>query len=98
MKYFNSLTKIKQNELRSEYKKLYHQEYNHSIHLFIAYVCLGIVSIISLLIMFYINKILGIVLFFIFFIMLLINIYFLTKSNLPFYNFLKEKGYEIKKK
>lgn len=98
MKYFNNLTKKEQNELRCEYKKLHRQEYKHSIRLFVYYVCLGIISIISLLIMFYINKNLGLVLFFIFFIMILINIYFLTKSNLPFYDFLKEKGYQIKKK
>ena len=98
MKYFNNLTRAEQNELRTEYKKTHKKDYSHSIHLFIIYVCFGILSLLSLSIMIFKNKYLGLLLFVLFFIMIIINIYFLTKSNTPFYKFLKEKGYKIKKK
>lgn len=98
MKNFNSLTKIQQNGLRTEYKQKHKKDYNHSIHLFIVYVCLGIISLSSILIMIFLNKSIGILLFVSFFIMIIINLYFLSKSNIPFYEFLKKKGYKIKKK
>lgn len=98
MKEFKNLSKTKQNELRKEYKELNKKEYYHAIHLFIIYVCLGIICLFSLLIMLILNKAIGIILFVIFFIILIIIIHFLSLSNLPFYSFLKQKGYKIKKK
>ena len=98
MKYFNKLSKDKQNDLRREYKNKYPREYYHSIHLYILYVCLGIISILSLLIMLFLNKIIGITLFILSIIIIIINIHYLSKSNLPFYVFLEKKGYQIKKK
>lgn len=98
MKYFNELTKTQQQKIRKEYKQTHPKNYNHSIHLFILYVCLGLMSVLSILIMTFKNKLIGILLFILFFIMILINLYLLSKSNLPFYKFLLDKGYKIKKK
>ena len=98
MKYFNKLSKDKQNDLRREYKQKHSEYYYHSIHLYILYVCLGIISILSLLIMIFLNKFLGITLFVLTIIIIIINIHYLSKSNLPFYKFLEKKGYQIKKK
>lgn len=90
MKSFRELDSNKQDELRREYRDNYAKEYRYSIHLFILYTILGIVSLIGLIVIFY-EPYIGTILFVTSFILTGIVLYFLCLSNQNFYNFLKKK-------
>ena len=90
MKSFSELDSNKQDELRREYRDNYAKEYRYSIHLFILYTILGIVSLVGLIVIFY-EPYIGTILFVTSFILTGIVLYFLCLSNQNFYNFLKKK-------
>lgn len=96
MKKFHSLSAEEQNAIRRDYKETHYQEYRYSIHLFLLYVFLGIVSLLGLLIFCYQDIMIGSVLFVLGIIFLFIDFYFLNKSNEPFYRYLKKRGYLYK--
>lgn len=99
-KIFHSLTSKEQNEIRREYKESCKNDYDYSIRLYIIYVVLGILTLIGFVIMFFIDLMLGSIIFSLGLILMIIVIYFLDRSNEKFYKFLKRKGYryDIRKK
>lgn len=96
MKKFHSLSSKEQNKIRRDYKNKCKKEYNYSIKLFILYVILGILSIIGMYSLLYIDVMIGSILLTMSLILLGIDLYFLNKSNNSFYRYLKKKGYIYK--
>lgn len=96
MKKFHSLSSKEQNKIRRDYKNKCKKEYNYSIKLFILYVILGILSIIGMYLLLYIDVMIGSILLTMSLILLGIDLYFLNKSNNSFYRYLKKKGYFYK--
>lgn len=96
MKKFHSLSSKEQNKIRRDYKNNCKKEYNYSIKLFILYVILGILSIIGMYLLLYIDVMIGSILLTMSLILLGIDLYFLNKSNNSFYRYLKKKGYIYK--
>lgn len=97
-KIFHELSKAEQDNIRREYKEKCSREYNYSIRLYILYVILGIITLISLVIALYLDTMLGSILFILGIIFMLITIYFLNLSNNSFYRFLKRKGFKYDKR
>ena len=97
-KIFHELSKVEQDNIRREYKEKCSREYNYSIKLYILYVILGIITLISLVIALYLDTMLGSILFVLGIIFMLITIYFLNLSNNSFYRFLKRKGFKYDKR
>lgn len=97
-KIFHELSKAEQDNIRREYKEKCSREYNYSIRLYILYVILGIITLISLVIALYLDTMLRSILFVLGIIFMLITIYFLNLSNNSFYRFLKRKGFKYDKR
>ncbi len=97
-KIFHELSKVEQDNIRREYKEKCSREYNYSIKLYILYVILGIITLISLVIALYLDTMLGSILFVLGIIFMMITIYFLNLSNNSFYRFLKRKGFKYDKR
>ena len=97
-KIFHELSKVEQDNIRREYKRIYLREYEYSIRLYILYVILGITTLIGLIIALYLDTMLGSVLFTLGIILMIITIYFLNLSNNSFYRFLKRKGFKYDKR
>lgn len=97
VKVFHELSSNDQNAIRRKYKKECYREYRYSINLYILYVILGILSLIGLVLCLF-NLLWGMVLFTLSFILMIINIYFLSKSNDNFYKYLNKNGYFYDKK
>lgn len=97
-KIFHELSKVEQDNIRREYKRICLREYEYSIRLYILYVILGITTLIGLIIALYLDTMLGSVLFTLGIILMIITIYFLNLSNNSFYRFLKRKGFKYDKR
>lgn len=91
MKSFKNLDANKQQGIRREYKNKCSREYKYSIHLFILYTILGIVSLLGLILICF-DTMVGSIVFITSFILVGIVLYFLNRSNNNFYKFLKKKG------
>lgn len=91
-KIFHDLSKKEQNAIRRKYKSECSTYYKHSIHLYIIYVILGIISILSMVGMAYINFIISLIILIVTVILMIITIHLLKKSNINFFNFLKENN------
>lgn len=92
VKVFHELSNKEQNDIRRRYKQERYKDYRYSIHLYILYVFLGIVSL-SGIFLCYLNTIIGATVFILGFLLMIINIYFLIKSNANFYKYLNSIGY-----
>lgn len=92
MKVFHDLSNREQNDIRRSYKDKCSREYKYSIHLYILYVILGILAILGMIVSFF-DFLLGMIIFTLSFIFMIIDIYFLNKSNANFYRYLKSIGY-----
>lgn len=90
-KVFHELPGREQDAIRRKYKEECSKSYKYSIHLFILYVILGILSVLGLLLVSY-NFILGLLVFTISFILLIVVLYFLKLSNRNFIKYLKKNN------
>lgn len=97
IKYFHDLSRNEQQEIRKKYKNECLRDYEYSIRLYVIYVILGIIAVLGLFLIL-VTEILGGVIFILSFIFMIINIYFLNKSNENFYRFLKKNGYQYSRK
>lgn len=86
------MSRKEQNDIRKEYKRECNGAYKYSIHLFILYVVVGIISLISLFITSFCGSYISSIVFLINFTILFFILYFLKKSNCNFYKFLDSKG------
>lgn len=96
-KVFHELSCKEQNDIRRKYKEECNREYRYSINLYILYVILGIICVIGLFVCF-LNILWGMVIFTLGIILMIIDIYFLKRSNDSFYKYLKSIGYVYDKK
>ncbi len=87
-KVFHELSSKEQDEIRRKYKRECSKDYKYSIHLYIIYVILGILSVLGIGLVYY-DFMMGLVLFTISFILMGIVVYFLYLSNKNFIRFLK---------
>jgi len=97
MRVFHDLSNKEQDDIRRIYRDNCNMEYRYSINLFIIYVILGICSILGLIVLFFVDLLVGSVIFTMSLILLGIDLYFLYLSNNNFYRFLKKKGFIYKK-
>ncbi len=97
-KVFHNLSKIEQNNIRREYKEKCKKDYNYSIRLYILYTILGFLTLVGVIILLYKDIMIGSLILVISLIFMIIDIYFLYRSNYKFYYFLKRKGYIYDKK
>lgn len=95
---FQDLSNEKQDELRREYRETYPDNYKYSIRLYILYIILGIITLAGLFVAIKVDLMVGSLLFVTGFIFMGMVIYFLCRSNNPFYIFLNRKGYVYSKK
>lgn len=97
-KVFHNLSKIEQNKIRKEYKEKCKVDYNYSIRLYILYSILGFFTLLGLIILLYKDIMIGSLILVLSLIFMIIDIYFLYRSNYKFYDFLRKKGYIYDKK
>ena len=88
--YFKKLSKEEKDQIRRTYRSTCFEEYCYSIRLFILQSILGGIATFGLIIMF-IDKMLGCLIFTTSFIFVGITTYFLNLSNKPFYDFIEKK-------
>ena len=89
MKKFKKLGKDIKQEIRIKYRQAHLHEYKHSIYLFIVYVLLGIIGLIGLYIALTSQFLWGFIIYVVSFICLILFVFFLKKSNKPFYKYLR---------
>lgn len=90
---FHELSKQEQNNIRRKYKEECKNDYDYSIRLYVIYSVLGFFVLLGLIIMLFKDVMIGSLIFVISLILMIIDVYFLYRSNYVFFRFLKRNGY-----
>ena len=91
LKEFHKLPKEEQQEIRKSYRSSHSKDYKYSIRLFCLYCVIGVVGLLGLILHTFYSQLNGLVIYTFAFLLLIICVYLLNKSNEPFYKYLKNK-------